>query len=96
MRQVLIIFVLSAFGACSNAPSKKQCEQLFENVINLQIQSAGANTPEMKAELEKQKKQLDEKMRDEFMKDCLDQLPKAQVECGIQVKSMSELAKCDE
>ncbi len=35
MRSALAVLVLSVLGACSNAPSEKQCEQLLENVINI-------------------------------------------------------------
>ncbi len=94
MRSALTIALL--LMGCPNAPSKTQCEQLLNNVIDIQIKAAGANTPETKADLDKQKKKLKDAMQKEFMKDCLENLPKDQVECGIKVKSMDDLkTKCE-
>lgn len=82
--------------ACGDAPSKADCEKLLDHVIDLETQAAGATTPEMKADLDKQKKAVADSMRTEFMETCLDKLPRSQVSCGLKAKTLDDLAGCDQ
>ncbi len=92
---VLASTCLAPVVGCGNAPSQNQCEKLLDHVLELEAQAAGANTPEMKADLDKQKKAVADFMRKEFLETCLEKLPRSQVNCGLEAKTKDELAKCD-
>jgi hypothetical protein len=95
--RLLATFLLAA-AACGNAPSQEQCEQLMTHLIDLELVKGGGKnvTPEMKADLEKQKTQIAEYTHDKFMEACMKKTAKAVVECGARAKDEAELAACDE
>ena len=93
---VLAIAVSAA--ACSNAPSQDQCEALMGHLIDLELARGGGKnvTPEMKADLDKQKKAIADYTRDKFMEACMKKTAKKVVDCGAGAKDEKELAACDE
>ena len=97
MRRFLALLIVCA-AACSNAPSQEQCESLLGNLIDLELQKGGGKnvTPEMKADLEKQKKAIADYTREKFMDACMKKTAKAVVECGARAKNEKDLATCDE
>jgi hypothetical protein len=96
LRSLVPLWLCAALvAACGDAPTRAQCERLLDHVLELEVQAAGANTPETRADLDKQKQAVADSIRKEFMDTCLDKLPRSEVNCGLGAKTMDELAKCD-
>jgi hypothetical protein len=97
MRRLLALLVVAA-AACSNAPSQEQCESLLGHLIDLELAKGGGKnvTPDMKADLEKQKKQIADYTRDKFMDACMKKTAKAVIDCGTRAQNEKDLAACDE
>ena len=93
-----VVALTFSFGACNKGPSNEQCEQYLDHSVDLEINAAGAKnlTPEMKADLAKQKKTISDAARTAFMDMCSKKAPKKLIECGIAAKTLDELAKCDD
>lgn len=68
------------------------------NILDIEFTTAGAKaeTPELKAELAKQKKLTSEAKTVEFMGNCQNKTPKNIVTCTIAAKTSEQLAACDE
>ncbi|HET6611729.1 MAG TPA: hypothetical protein VFG83_07065 [Kofleriaceae bacterium] len=83
--------------ACSDAPSREQCETLLDHVVDLEIQAAGTGdiTPAMKADLEKQRKKLRDYVGAELIKTCMDEISSDRVACAIKAPTREALAACD-
>ena len=94
----LLAALLLAVAACGNAPSQDQCESLMGHLIDLELVKGGGKnvTPEMKADLDKQKKAIADYTRDKFMEACTKKTAKAVVECGTHAQNEKELTACDE
>ena len=88
----------SALPACSNRPSEEQCSKLVSHIIELEFQAAGTSKlPEdMKASVEKQKKDVEEYLGQQAIDRCKESLPLAVVECGLAAKTLDERAACDQ
>jgi hypothetical protein len=100
---LLVVGASLSAAACSDAPSKDQCARLLEHLIDIEIAAGGGGgtemTPEMKADLDKQKKAIADFAQGEgknFMQTCTSKTPKAVVECGLAAKTKDDVAKCDE
>jgi hypothetical protein len=91
-------FTLGALGGCKDAASADQCKQSLTNITDIEFAAAGAkaDTPELKAEIAKQKKTATEAAEAGFMETCQNKTTKAIVECTIEAKTAEQLAKCDE
>ncbi len=91
-----------AATACADAPSKEQCTQLLDHLIDLEVKAGGSDgtlTDEMKADLAKQKQAIADFAQGEgknFMHTCTTKTPKSVVECGLTAKSKEDVARCDE
>jgi hypothetical protein len=97
---LLLGCVLAAAPACSDAPSKADCEKLLDHLIELQAR-AGGGSGEMSAEakdaLDKQKKQVIEfAAGQKFIETCTQKTPKKVVECGLGAKDLDAVAACDD
>lgn len=97
VRVLIIALSLVWLGAgCSDAPTEAECTKLLEHVLELETQAAGASaTGDAKKDLAKQKKAVADSIGKEFMDTCLERLPKKQVDCGLEAKTLEELAVCD-
>ena len=85
---------LLATAACSETPSKGQCEQLLAHIIDLEATATGVKGT--KEEVEKQKASIREyAMGQKFLESCTRDTPKKVVACGLQAKNMDDLAACD-
>ena len=93
MRFALLVGLL-AVAACADKPSEKQCRDLLDHVIKLEYEAAG-DEPD-KDRLQKAKAQLSTYVEDDFMQQCLDELPKKRVVCGLAARSKDELLACDD
>lgn len=99
MRLLLASFLLAA-AACSDAPSKSDCEKLLDHLIEIEIKAGGGDgelSAEAKADLEKQKKGVIEfASGQKFLETCTEKMTKKSVECGLAAKTSEDVAKCDE
>ena len=101
IRAALLIAVVSLTGAllsgCSDKPSEEQCTSLVDHIIELEIKAAGTDklSAEMKADLDKQRTQLKDYLRKQAVETCLESLPTAVVECGLEAKSLAAYAECE-
>jgi hypothetical protein len=96
--RLLLACVLLAAG-CSNAPSGEQCKQALDHLLELEVDQAGGNkglTEEMKADLVKQKANVSEALRSQFMEACVKKTPRDVVECVNKAKTIDDAGKCDE
>jgi hypothetical protein len=97
---LLLGAALALAGGCGDTPSKSDCEKLLEHLIELEMRAGGGDgdlTDEMKAALDKQKKQVVEfAAGQKFVETCTRKTPKAVVECGLTARSTADLAACDE
>jgi hypothetical protein len=95
----LLLLALSlAMGACSDKPTETDCKALLERVIELEIGAAGTEKlpPEMKADLDKQRKKLEQYLEKPFMERCLQDTPVAVIKCGLEARTKADYAACDE
>jgi hypothetical protein len=95
---LLLLAVSLAAGGCSDKPTKQDCEALLDRVIELEIGAAGTEklSAEMKGDLDKQRKQLEQYLGTRFMDRCLQDTPVAVVKCGLNAKTQEDYAACDE
>jgi len=100
MRVLLGLGLMAGLAAgCSKAPSADQCKGALDHLLELEIEDAGGTTgltPEMKADLEKQKAAVSEQLRTNFMDACVKKTPKDIVECTLKAKTLGDAGKCDE
>ena len=101
MRLLLTSLLLGAgilVGACSDAPSKKECEKLLDHVIDIYTPARPGEqlTPQVKKDLEEQQKAVAKVVGKDFVSKCTDTLPKAHVECALKARSEADLGKCEE
>jgi hypothetical protein len=84
-------------AGCGDAPSKKECEQLLDHVVELELEEAGTDgmSAEAKTDLEKQKQKLRDYVGKEFIDRCVKDLPKKHVSCGLKAANKEALAACD-
>ncbi len=93
-----LALTLAASTGCKNGASSDQCSQAMTNVLEIEFAAAGAkaDTPELKADIAKQKKTATDARAAEFMDGCQHKTPKHIVECMIAAKTAEQLAVCDE
>jgi hypothetical protein len=101
MRKLLAALLTTAAlgaGACGSGPSDDQCEALLGHLLDMELAKGGGKnlTPEMKADLEKQKKAVTEYTHDKFMEACREKAAKTIVACGANANDEKALAACDE
>jgi len=95
----LLLGSLLALGACSDAPSKADCDKLLDHLIDLEMKAGGTGevTDDMKKDLEKQRAQVhDFAAGQKFLDTCREKTPKKVVQCGLAAKTIDDVAKCDE
>jgi len=95
MRFALPISVLAALlalaTACSDKPSNAECKKLLEHTIELEFRESGS----VPADLDKQIATIAATANSEFMEQCLGELPRTRVLCGIEAKNKAAQQKCD-
>lgn len=85
---------LLATAACSDTPSKGQCEQLLAHIVDLEATATGVKGT--KDDVEKQKASVKEyAVGQKFIESCTRDTPKKVVACGLAAKNMDEIAACD-
>jgi hypothetical protein len=101
VRLATVLALCGALGlgatGCGDGPSKDSCEQLLDHILEIEIRAAGTGqlTPEMKADLDAQKKEVKTNLQQPFMSQCLEKTPSRFVSCGLKAKSHEELAACE-
>lgn len=96
---VLFLVAGLAFGgACSNAPSKDDCEKLRDKLIDLEFAAMGAKAADSKGReaLAKQKKETSEGVAERFAMACTKKTPKALIDCALQATTLEGVKECDE
>jgi hypothetical protein len=95
---IIVLAVSLAAGGCSDKPTKQDCETLLDQVVELEIGAAGTGklSAEMKADLDKQRKQIEEYLGGRFVERCLNDTPVAVVKCGLKARTKADYAACDE
>ena len=98
--QVLLSGALLFSFGCSETPTEDDCKKLMQHIITLEVESAGgkadALTPEMKADLNAQKKKVADYVGKDFMGGCMKDLPVSQLACGLKARKIEDLENCDE
>ncbi len=98
-RAVVVLLVLAA--GCKSGPSKDDCKQLLDHLVDLEFKKAGAaaSSDAMKAEIVKAKGQVTSNVADTFMKTCTDKMTKSRVTCALAASDLDGeggVAKCDD
>ena len=90
--------LLAGAAGCKNAASAEQCTQAMNNILEIEFATAGAkaDSPELKAEIAKQKKTAADAKITEYMDACQNKTPRHLVECTIEAKTAAQLTACDE
>jgi hypothetical protein len=95
----LAIALAAGFGAaCSNAPSKGDCEKLRDKLIDLEFAAMGAKAQsgEERDQLAKQKQETSEGVAAQFAEACTKKTPKAVIDCALAATSLEQVKQCDE
>lgn len=84
-------------AGCSEKPSKEDCARLLDHIIDLEVRAAGTDkiTPEMRADLDSQRKQVKDSMADKFLQRCEASVPVSVVTCGLAAKTPADYAACE-
>ena len=97
-RICLLVGLAASASACSNdAPSAGQCDKLLDHLVSLEIGAAGGDkglTPEMQADVNKQKAAVVQGKGPEFQKKCKKEMPGATVRCMLTATTIAEAGKC--
>jgi hypothetical protein len=94
----LSLGLVTAAAGCSNTPTASQCEALLAHVVDLEVKEGGGHKDlpaNMKADLDRQRKELEAHVRDAFLQRCRDSLPAAFVACGLQARTKADYAECE-
>ena len=93
---VAAAFALGIAG-CGDTASKGDCGKLLDHIIQLEMNAAGTGnlTPDMKADIEDQRKKLTEHLANGFVDKCTKETPGSYVKCGLKAKDLDALAICD-
>ncbi len=69
MKRAWVLLALLFVAACKNGPSEDQCKQLLDHLVDLEFKKAGAaaTSDAMKQEIAKQKTQVTEAKKAEFI-----------------------------
>lgn len=98
-----VIVVIACSGllgssGCGDKPSEEQCAKLVDHMIELEIQAAGTTKlpDDMRADIDKQRRELQEYLRKQSIEKCLESLPTSVVECGLAAKDRDQRAACEQ
>jgi hypothetical protein len=93
----LLLAALALSAGCGDKPTQADCEKLLDHVIEIEMSASGSDTltPDMKADIDKQKRQLRDYLKKQFLEQCLDKTPGAVVKCGLKARDHQQLAACD-
>jgi hypothetical protein len=100
MKRFVIVLLVMAAG-CKSGPSKDDCKQLLDHLVDLEFKKAGAaaSSDAMKSEIAKAKGSVTASVNDSFMKTCTDKMTKARVTCALAASDLEgegSVAKCDD
>jgi hypothetical protein len=100
MNRACVVALLLVVG-CKSGPSKDDCKQLLDHLVDLEFKKAGAaaNSDAMKAEIAKAKGQVTANVADGFMKTCSEKMSKSRVTCALAASDLdgdNGVGKCDE
>jgi hypothetical protein len=100
-RVASVLFLMAGLalgGACSNAPSKGDCEKLRDKLIDLEFASMGAKAADSKGReaLAKQKQETSDGVAERFIAACTKKTPKALIDCALEAPTLAAVQECDE
>ena len=84
-------------ASCADKPKEKDCQKLLDHVVDLEVLDTSDKesiTKEVRQEIEKQKKELRDYMRKDFIKTCREKLAVSFVECGLKARNKSKFTAC--
>jgi hypothetical protein len=98
LKRVLVIAIALAAG-CRHAPSEADCGRLFDHFLDVESDAATDGkfvevTPAMAAALDKEKADFRRQRGDDFVRQCVDELKRAQVECAMGATSEAGMDDC--
>ena len=90
-----IVALICSCGA--DRASEAECKAALNKIVDLEIEAAGTShlSPDMKADIDKQRKKIRDHLRKPFMKQCRNDLPASVVRCRSKAKSKADLAACE-
>jgi hypothetical protein len=94
----LVMGVAAAAAGCGGKPTESQCEALLAHVVDLEARESGGHKDlpaDMRADLDRQRKELAAQVRDGFVQRCQSSLPATFVACGMQARTRAEYAACE-
>jgi hypothetical protein len=99
MKRAVVVLLLIA--GCKSGPSKDQCKQLLDHLVDLEFKKAGAaaTSDAMKQEILKNKTSVTDSKSGEFIDTCTNKMTKSRVECAIAANELdgeNGVGKCDE
>ena len=95
---LFLVAGLAFGGACSNAPTKGDCEKLRDKLIDLEFAAMGAKAADSKGreELAKQKQATSDGVAERFIAACTKKTPKALIDCALEAPNLEAVQQCDE
>jgi hypothetical protein len=99
MKSVAVALLLVV--GCKSGPSKDQCKQLLDHLVDLEFKRAGATASNdaMKQEIAKSKVAVTEAKTVEFMDICQNKTTASRVDCALAASDIdgeNGVGKCDE
>lgn len=94
----LALALAAPASGCGNTPTTQQCEALLDHVVDIEAREVGGNNElpaAMKADLDRQRKELAAQMRDGFVEHCIERLPASFVACGLEARTKADYAECE-
>ena len=86
LRLLLVATIASAIAGCKDKPSEAECAKLLDHVIAVEYAEAAGSqeAATVKASVKK-----------EFIAECIDNMPKHKVLCGLKATDNKGLLDCD-
>ncbi|MFT3695435.1 MAG: hypothetical protein QM831_20035 [Kofleriaceae bacterium] len=99
MKRVMVALALVA--GCKSGPSKDQCKQLLDHLVDLEFKKSGAaaTTDQAKQDIAKAKAAVIDARTNDFMDTCQNKMTKARVDCALAASDLdgeAGVGKCDE
>lgn len=97
----MVALALMGVAGCKSGPSKDQCKQLLDHLVDLEFKKSGAaaTTDQAKQDIAKAKAAVIDARSNDFMDTCQNKMTKSRVDCALGATELDGEAgagKCDE